>query len=128
MTDDLEGLKRETEARLAAAADLRDWDAVRVGLLGKSGRLTALLKELGRAAPDVRRERGAALNRLKDELTTAIEARRTALEAAAMDARLAAERMDVTLPPRPRPSSLLATVTTSTPAARSMVLVVTLRS
>ena len=101
MTDDLSAVQAETEAALAAAADLRAWDAVRVGVLGKSGRLTALLKDLGKAAPEERRERGAALNRLKDSLTTAIESRRAVLEAAALDAKLAAERMDVTLPPRP---------------------------
>ena len=98
MTDDLRALQTETEAALAAASDLRAWDAIRVGVLGKSGRLTALLKELGRAAPEERRERGAALNRLKDTLAEAIEARHAALEAADMAARLAAERMDVTLP------------------------------
>lgn len=99
--DDLETLRAETEASLASAADLRAWDAVRVAVLGKSGKLTGLLKELGRASPEERRERGAALNRLKDSLSSLIDARRTALEHAALDARLAAERMDVTLPPLP---------------------------
>ena len=50
MTDDLQALRTETEAALAAAQDLRAWDAVRVGVLGKQGRLTGLLKELGRVA------------------------------------------------------------------------------
>jgi phenylalanyl-tRNA synthetase alpha chain len=107
MSDDLDALKQRTEAELAAATDLRAWDAIRVGVLGKSGSLTALLKELGRVAPEERRERGAALNRLKDELAAAIEARRAALEAAALESRLAAERMDVTLPPRPLPAGLV---------------------
>jgi phenylalanyl-tRNA synthetase alpha chain len=107
MSDDLDALKRRIEAELAAAGDLRAWDAVRVGVLGKSGSLTALLKELGRVPPDERRERGAALNRLKDELAAAIEARRAALEAAMLEARLAAERMDVTLPPRPLAAGLI---------------------
>ena len=66
MTDDLHALRAETEAALAAAQDLRAWDAVRVGVLGKQGRLTGLLKELGRVAPEQRRERGAQLNVLKD--------------------------------------------------------------
>src|SRR5271156_4788907 len=104
MGDDLEALKHRPEAELAPAADLRAWDAVRVGVLGKSGSLTALLKELGRVAPEQRRERGAALNRLKDELAPAIEARRLALEAAALEGRLSAERLDATLPPRPLPA------------------------
>ena len=103
MTDDLDRLRTETDAALSAATDLRAWDAVRVGVLGKSGRLTALLKALGQASPDERRTRGAALNRLRDELAAAIEARRVALEAAVLDARLAAEREDVTLPVSPRP-------------------------
>ncbi|HJS86410.1 MAG TPA: phenylalanine--tRNA ligase subunit alpha [Acetobacteraceae bacterium] len=107
MTDDLLTLKTETEAALAAAADLRAWDAVRVGVLGRNGRLTTLLKELGKATPEQRRARGAALNALKDTLTEALEARRVALERAALDARLAAERIDPTLPPRPRPAGLI---------------------
>ena len=76
MTDDLLALKTETEAALAAATDLRAWDAVRVGVLGRSGTLTALLRDLGKAPPDQRRERGTALNQLHDALTAAIEARR----------------------------------------------------
>ena len=107
MSDDLEALKQRTEAELAEAADLRAWDAIRVGVLGKSGSLTALLRELGKVPPEQRRERGAAVNRLRDELAAAIEARRLALETAALEARLAAERMDVTLPPRPRPTGLI---------------------
>ncbi len=103
MSDDLESLRHDTLAALAAAPDLRAWDAIRVGTLGKSGRLTVLLKELGRAAPEVRRARGAGLNRLRDELAAATEARGRALEAAALDARLAEERVDVTLPVRRDP-------------------------
>jgi phenylalanyl-tRNA synthetase alpha chain len=104
--NDLETLQAETAASLEAATDLRALDAVRVGILGKSGRLTALLKELGRAAPEERRERGAALNRLRDSVAAAIEARRNTLEDAALDSRLAAERLDVTLPSRPEQPGL----------------------
>lgn len=98
--DDLAALEAETAAALAAAADLRAWDAVRVGTLGKSGTLTALLKGLGQVPAEQRKERGASLNRLKQSLEAAIETRRVALEEAALEARLRAERMDVTLPPR----------------------------
>jgi len=107
MTDELSAIQAETDAALAAATDLRAWDAVRVGVLGKSGRLTGLLKELGKLSPDERRERGAALNRLKDALTESIESRRAALESASLDARLAGERIDVTLPPRPEVAGLV---------------------
>ncbi len=99
MSDELDALKHDTADALAAAADLRAWDTVRVGVLGKAGRLTGLLKELGRLAPDERRERGVALNALRDTLTATIETRRAALEEVAMQARLASERIDVTLPP-----------------------------
>ena len=99
MADPIESLSEDTDHALAAATDLRAWDAVRVGILGKQGRLTSLLKELGRLSPDERRERGAALNALRDRLTAAIDERRVVLEAETMAARLAAERVDVTLPP-----------------------------
>jgi len=101
MTDDLAALAASTETELAAAADLRALDAVRVGVLGKSGALTALLKGLGAIPADQRKERGAAVNALKNQIEAAIEARRVVLDAAALDARLAAEKLDMTLPPRP---------------------------
>jgi len=98
--NDLDALIRDTHAALAEAADLRAWDTVRVAVLGKSGTLTALLKQLGQFPAEQRRERGAALNQVKDTITNAVEARRAAIEQAEMDRRLAAERMDVSLPPR----------------------------
>jgi phenylalanyl-tRNA synthetase alpha chain len=98
MGDDLDALKSEVLEALAGASDQASWDSVRVGTLGKSGRLTLLLKELGRLTPEERRTRGQALNRLRDELTAAIEARGKELAAAALDARLKSERVDVTLP------------------------------
>ena len=105
--NDLDALLTETIAAIDGATDLRALDGVRVGVLGKSGRLTSLLKELGRAAPDERRERGAALNRLRDVVTAAIEARRATLDGAALDARLDAERIDVTLPTPPDAPGLI---------------------
>ncbi|WP_419730648.1 phenylalanine--tRNA ligase subunit alpha [Lichenicola sp.] len=107
MPDDLDTLKQDTLVALEAASDARAWDAVRVGTLGKSGRLTSLLKELGKAAPEERKARGAALNALRDELGAAIEARGRALEAAALDVRLLAERVDVTLPAPPETLGLI---------------------
>jgi len=107
MSDDLDALKHATIASLAQAANLRAWDAIRVGVLGKSGALTNLLKELGKAAPEERKARGAALNVLKGELQTAIDARQVELDAAALEARLAAEKLDVSLPPQPRAQGLI---------------------
>lgn len=101
MTDDLATLRAETEAALAAAPDLRALDAVRVAVLGKSGSLSGLLKGLGAVPAEQRKERGAALNHLKGEIEALLEVRRTALEAAELEARLKAERVDISLPPRP---------------------------
>ena len=109
--DPIDSLRADTEAALAASADLRAWDAVRVATLGKNGRLTALLKGLGALSPEERRTQGAALNQLRDSLTAAIEARRETLDAAAMDARLASERIDVTLPPALPPAGLIHPIT-----------------
>lgn len=103
MDHDLEALIHETEASLAGCADLRAWDSVRVGILGKQGRLTGLLKQLGTLDADARRVRGAALNDAKTILAARITARQGELEAAELAARLAAERVDMTLPARNAP-------------------------
>ncbi len=63
-------------ARSPRPPTLRDWDAVRIAVLGRNGKLTTLLRDLGKTPPEQRRERGVAVNRLKDHLTSAIEARK----------------------------------------------------
>jgi phenylalanyl-tRNA synthetase alpha chain len=107
MDDDIAALRANSLAGIAAAGDLRALDDTRVSLLGKAGTLTRLLKELGRAAPELRRARGAHLNHLRDDLTEALEARRATLEEAAIAARLVSERIDITLPPPPEPAGSL---------------------
>jgi phenylalanyl-tRNA synthetase alpha chain len=107
MNDDLEALKTSTDAALAAAGDLRAWDAIRIAVLGRNGSLTGMLRDLGKVPPEQKKERGAALNRLKDALNAAIDIRKTELEEAALDARLLSERIDPTLPPRPRDFGLI---------------------
>ncbi|MDG6094096.1 phenylalanine--tRNA ligase subunit alpha [Acetobacter sp. AN02] len=98
MTEDTDLLREECQSALAAAADQKSWDAVRVSWLGKSGRLTGLLKQLGGMDPDARKARGAELNQLRDELSRAIAARGEELENQALEARLLAESVDVSLP------------------------------
>jgi phenylalanyl-tRNA synthetase alpha chain len=104
MADDIATLRSLAMAGVDAATDLRALDALRVHVLGKSGALTTLLKELGKTAPDARRARGAALNLAKDEITAALETKRATLESAAIDARLRSERIDISLPPAPEPA------------------------
>jgi len=90
----------EATQSIAGAASLESLDAIRVAWLGKQGRLTEQLKSLGKLPPDERKTVGAQVNTLKELLTGSIEARRTKLEAAAYAARLADERVDVTMPGR----------------------------
>ena len=98
---DLDTLEQGIMAAVADAADEAAIEAVRVGALGKKGSVSELLKTLGAMTPDERREKGAAINLLKDRVTGAIAARKDTLKRAAIDARLAAERVDVSLPVRP---------------------------
>ncbi len=100
-------LEQEAASEIAAASDLPALDQVRVRFLGKNGSLTALLKQLGGLPPDRRPEAGQAINRAKRSIQDSIDARRTALEQAAIEDRLRAERIDVTLPGRgQRPGGL----------------------
>ncbi|SFF38065.1 phenylalanyl-tRNA synthetase, alpha subunit [Fontimonas thermophila] len=99
-TASLEDLLHQAQADIAAAADTRTLDALRVDLLGKKGRITELLKQLGTMAPDERKAFGERVNRLKETVAQAIEQRARALEAQALAQRLASERIDVTLPGR----------------------------
>ncbi len=94
-------LKSDTAAAIAGADTLEALDAIRVGALGKKGSITALMKQLGTLPPEQRRAFGAEVNTLKDEIAGLIEARQQALQSAALDSRLANERVDVSLPPRP---------------------------
>ncbi|HEY5643582.1 MAG TPA: phenylalanine--tRNA ligase subunit alpha [Woeseiaceae bacterium] len=87
-------------SEIDAAADLAALDAVRVSLLGKKGELTARLKSLGQLAPDERAVAGQEINRAKQEVQAALNARREALEAASLETKLAADAVDVTLPGR----------------------------
>jgi phenylalanyl-tRNA synthetase alpha chain len=98
---DLSQLETEISGRIAAAADLAELDAVRVAALGKSGSISELLKTLGAMSPDARRERGPQINGLRDRVGQALAARKAELEAAELDARLAAERVDLSLPAPP---------------------------
>ncbi|HYD31992.1 MAG TPA: phenylalanine--tRNA ligase subunit alpha [Azospirillaceae bacterium] len=97
----LDDLKAELLAAVGQAADLAGLEEARVAALGKKGRITALMKKMGALSPEERKERGAALNALKDEIAAAIDARKTDLAGAALTARLESERVDVTLPVRP---------------------------
>jgi phenylalanyl-tRNA synthetase alpha chain len=100
---DLAPLSTTLKAEIANATDEIALEAVRVSALGKKGSISALLATLGSMTPDERKERGPAINGLKNEIAALIEARRKDLEAQALEKRLAAEKLDITLPLRPAP-------------------------
>lgn len=95
---DVDSLKRDLLDAVAAADSADAVEAVRVRALGKSGAVTELLKTLGKMTPEERQVKGPAFNGLREDLAAAIQARKTGLEDSALDARLAAERLDMTLP------------------------------
>ena len=98
---DLSQLQSELAARIAAAGDMTALEQVRVEALGKSGSISALLGGLGKMSPEERREQGPKINGLRDAVATAIAQKKAALEASELDARLASERVDLSLPARP---------------------------
>jgi phenylalanyl-tRNA synthetase alpha chain len=100
---DLEPVRARYLAEVAAAGDEAAIEDVRVGALGKKGEISLMMRELGRMTPEERQRAGPALNALKDEINTAIAARKAALADAALARRLETEWLDVTLAPRPTP-------------------------
>ena len=98
----LQSLEQDVLGQVAGAADEAALEAVRVATLGKKGSISERMKALGAMSPEERREAGAALNLLKDKVADAIARRKASLQEAALEARLASEKIDVTLPVRPQ--------------------------
>ena len=96
----LAALEQQARQAVAQAQDLKALDEVRVQFLGKKGLLTEQLKQLGKLPADQRPQAGQAINVAKKQVQQAIEARKDALQNAALEAQLASERIDVTLPGR----------------------------
>ncbi len=97
---DIASLQSEILAQVTGAGDEAALEAVRVAALVKKGSISELMKTLGGMSPEERKTQGPLLNGLRDAVTDAIAARKAALGDAALDARLASEKIDVTLPPR----------------------------
>jgi len=101
MTDIAE-LEAANTARIDASADLAALEEARVALLGKSGNVTLLARTLGGLSLEDRKTLGPQINQMRDRLAARIEARKSELEATELEARLAAERVDLSLPAPPR--------------------------
>jgi len=96
----LESLVQEAQQAVEAASDLQALDQIRVQYLGKKGALTEQMKQLGSLSPEERPQAGQAINQAKQAVQQAIEARKDALQSEALNAKLAAESVDITLPGR----------------------------
>ncbi len=94
---DLSELLSQALEELSTATDLMALDAVRIQYLGKKGSLTGQLKQLGKLPPQERRGAGQAINKAKQQLLAAIDQKKTDLQAAALDAKLQSETIDVSL-------------------------------
>ena len=99
----LEVLRQEAQQAIATADNLDQLDQLRVKYLGKKGQLSQVLGGMGKLAPDARPRIGALSNEVKEALQNGLEAKRTALQAAQIQAQLEAETLDVTMPGVYRP-------------------------
>ncbi|UWQ50359.1 phenylalanine--tRNA ligase subunit alpha [Leisingera caerulea] len=97
----MDDLKAKYLGQIAEAADEAALEAIRLAAVGKKGEVALKMRELGKMTPEERQVAGPALNALKDEINSALAAKKAGLEDAALDERLRTEWLDVTLPSRP---------------------------
>ncbi len=98
MREKLNAIRQQADELLKKTADLASLDELRVRFLGKKGELTAILKQMGSLSPDERPAMGQLANEVRAEIERLVAERTARLKASALDARLRAERIDVTLP------------------------------
>ncbi len=103
----MDDLRDKYLAAIASAADEASLEELRVAAVGKKGEVSLKMRGLGKMTPEERQVAGPALNALKDEINSALTAKKIALADEALDARLAEEWLDVTLPSRPRPEGTI---------------------
>jgi phenylalanyl-tRNA synthetase alpha chain len=98
MTIEIEAMRADWLHRIEGASDLAALEAERVAALGKQGAVTGLLKTLGGMTPDERQAQGPRIHGLREAVTAALAGRKAALEAEALERKLATESLDMTLP------------------------------
>lgn len=99
----MDDLRQSYLEKISSAGDENTLEELRVAALGKKGEISLRMRELGKMTPEERQIAGPALNALKDEINSALVAKKSALADAALDERLRTEWLDVTLPARQRP-------------------------
>ena len=95
---DIASVKEKYTAQIAQSSDLKSLDDIRVAALGKKGEVSKMMQGLGKMSIDEKKVMGPALNGLKKDITVLIESKKEALENEALDAALASETMDMSLP------------------------------
>lgn len=111
--EQLSSLVATAREAIEAAEDIRSLEEIRVRYLGKKGEVTARLKGLGKLPPEARPAAGEEINEARQQLERALESRRAHLEKRALETRLAAEKIDVSLPGRREESGGLHPVTST---------------
>ncbi|KAF0824443.1 MULTISPECIES: phenylalanine--tRNA ligase subunit alpha [Cytobacillus] len=101
MQERLKELQTEALEKISTAADLKELNDIRVSYLGKKGPITEVLKGMGKLSAEERPKMGALANEVRDSIAAGIEEKQKHLEEAAVQEKLAAEKIDVTLPGRP---------------------------
>ena len=99
----MDDLREKYLTLISAAADEAALEELRVQAVGKKGEISLHMRSLGKMSPEERQIAGPALNALKDEVNSALNARKSAMADAALEERLKSEWLDVTLPGRRRP-------------------------
>ena len=97
----LDAVSSEIIDAIGAADSLDVLEAIRIDALGKKGRISLMMRDLGGMDAEARKQAGQALKKVKDEIAVAFDAKQTMLASAELNARLSAERLDVSLPSRP---------------------------
>ena len=103
----MENLRNKYIEAIATSSDENALEAVRLAALGKKGEVSLKMRELGQMSPEERQVAGPTLNALKNEIISAISAKKEALEDLVLNDRLKSEWLDVTLPSRERPSGTI---------------------
>ena len=99
--ESLDAVSSEIIDAIATADSLDMLETIRIDALGKKGRISLMMRELGRMNAEDRRAAGQTLNKVKDDIATAIDAKQKILATAVLNERLEAERLDISLPSRP---------------------------
>ena len=98
MMTDIATLQTDLMGAIDSADTLDSLEAVRIAALGKQGSVSALLKTMGIMSPEERQTQGPIINGLRESITSALAGKKTDLETADLNRRLASERVDMTLP------------------------------